>query len=106
MKFEYYAELVLAPFPLKELNKFGDDGWELVSITFAPQRGWYYCFKRPIGDGASNVPAVIAPSAVVPVAPTVAWREQVYLFAMRAWATLKGLYERVCSFVRGMIRRL
>jgi hypothetical protein len=58
MKVEYYAVLDLAPLQIKQLDELGSQGWELVSSTFAPQRGWYYVFQRPTGASP------IAPVAV------------------------------------------
>ena len=48
--FEYTSAIASGPIPDSEMNKFGNDGWELVSMTTFPSRvgtvQFLYTFKR------------------------------------------------------------
>ena len=33
------------------LNKLGEDGWEMVSFAFYPNKTGFYYFKRPVRAG-------------------------------------------------------
>ena len=48
MKWEYKVE-IQATSNLSELDKLGEEGWELVSVVLAAHTFIYY-FKRPIKD--------------------------------------------------------
>lgn len=49
MKWEY-KEVILNFMPQTDLNRFGEEGWELI-VSYPRGSDTYYIFKRPIeGD--------------------------------------------------------
>ncbi len=64
-RWEYLALTTASELRTEHLNRYGEDGWELVSTVPVGIGTTYYVFKRPRSEVARSTPI----TAAIPPAP-------------------------------------